>query len=271
MICPVPLPIRFQSTRPQPDFALGRPCCPATGTDLPCPLSRTRANPRRPVYPKLKLRLFAWAVATALVCAGRPSHAETVIEGTVKLPPSRTSSTAASRYQPKAGVAAVPEPPVAVVYLEGSFPAPSSKPMAGGKIEQKDYQFVPGILPVFRGSEVKFPNLDEDYHHVFSYSKPKKFDLGRYRNDENPPTVVFDKAGVIKVGCEIHDHMRAVILVLETPHFTKTGADGKYRLVLKDPLAGKFTLKAWINEKTFWEQPVEVKEGATLTIDFLGQ
>ena len=222
-------------------------------------------------HPRLKFRHFAWAVATVLIYPGSLCHAETIIEGTVKLPPARPPSAVASRYQQKAGSVATPESPAAVVYLEGSFPETSAKPLAGGKVEQKDYQFVPGILPVFRGSEVKFPNLDEDYHHVFSYSKPKKFDLGRYRNDENPPAVVFDKPGVIKVGCEIHDHMRAVILVLDTPYFTKTEPNGKYRLVLKDTLAGKFTLKAWLNEKTVWEQPVELKEGATLTIDFLGQ
>ena len=194
--------------------------------------------------------------------------ADTVIEGHVKMPPSKAPAAAAGRYQQKAGTVAASEPPVAVIYLEGAFPAKSSSSSTPEKVAQKDYQFLPGILPIQRGSKIEFPNLDDDYHHVFSYSKTKEFDVGRYRKGETPPAVLFDKAGLVKVGCEIHDHMRAHILVLDTPYFAKTDPEGKYRFTLKDVPAGKYTLKAWINEKTTWEQPVELKEGATVQADF---
>lgn len=201
----------------------------------------------------------------------RSQGAETIIEGSVKLPPPKPASAAASRYQQKAGTVGIPDPPVAVVYLEGSFPAPRTTSPPAGKVEQKNYQFSPGILPILRGSKVVFPNEDDDYHHVFSYSKTKEFDLGRYRKNEEQAAVTFDKVGVVKIGCEIHDHMRAFILVLDTPHFTKTDPAGKFRLTLKDVPDGKYVLKAWVNEKTTWEKPVELKQGSPVSVMFPGK
>jgi plastocyanin len=199
------------------------------------------------------------------------ARAEMVIEGLVKLPPVKPVASAAARYQQKAGAVAIPEPPTAVVYLEGSFPNRPASSSGPAIVGQKSFQFAPGLLPVQKGTAVEFPNLDDDYHHVFSYSKIKEFDLGRYRGNEKPAAVLFDKTGVIKVGCEIHDHMRAIILVLDTPHFTKTDAEGKYRLILKDVPPGQYVLKAWVNERTIWEQPVDLKEGLTLQTNFSGK
>ena len=122
-----------------------------------------------------------------------------------------------------------PYPPVAVVYLEGSFPRPAQ--IATAQMVQKDLTFVPAILPVLVGTRVEFPNLDDTYHNIFSYSAAKRFDLGRYRSDERPiPAEVFDVAGLVTVRCDIHEHMRALILVLDTPHFVVSDADGRYRL-----------------------------------------
>ena len=197
-----------------------------------------------------------------------PLRADIVIEGEVKLPPVKASAASASRYQQKAGAVSAAESPVAIVYLEGTFPAKGSSSSTPEQVSQENFQFRPGTLAIQRGAKVEFPNLDDDYHHVFSYSKTKEFDIGRYRKGEKPPAITFDKTGVVKVGCEIHDHMRAVILVLDTPHFCKSDSAGKYRLAVKDVPPGKYTLKAWINEKTTWEQPVELKEGATLQSNF---
>ena len=193
---------------------------------------------------------------------------EIIIEGQVKLPPAKPAAAASARYQQKSGAVAVPEAPSAVVYLEGPFSNRSPQSPGPATIGQKNFQFVPGILPVQKGTSIEFPNHDDDYHHVFSYSKAKEFDLGRYRKNEKPAAVTFDKPGVVKVGCEIHDHMRAIVLVLDTPYFTKTEADGKYRLVLNDVAPGKYTLKVWVNDKTVLEQPVELKDGSKLQIQF---
>jgi hypothetical protein len=116
------------------------------------------------------------------------------------------------------------------------------------------------------GTPVKFPNGDDFYHNVFSYSKPKRFDLGRYRKDDRPPTQVFDRPGLVKLYCEIHQHMRGFILVLDTPYFTRTQTNGTYHL--KDLPAGKYLLKAWVDEKQTCERPVELEAGQTLHVDF---
>lgn len=200
------------------------------------------------------------------------SQAGIIIEGVVALPPPKAPSAAFARYAQKAGKVNPPEPPRAVVYLEGTFPAPAA-PLhsATAVVEQKSYQFVPGVLPIMKGTAIEFPNDDDDYHHVFSYSKAKQFDLGRFRKDEKPPAVKFDKAGVVKIGCEIHDHMRGFILVLETPYFSSTETNGAYRLVINEPLNGAFLLKAWIDDKTMREQAIELKDGASLRVDFPGR
>ncbi len=147
-----------------------------------------------------------------------------------------------------------PDPPVAVVYLEGQFPAP--QPASGPAVQMAQHyaQFAPGVLAIQAGTTVEFPNLDDFYHNVFSYSKTKRFDLGRYRKGEKPATQLFDKPGVVTLHCEIHEAMRGTILVLETPYFTKTDAAGNYRLAQLP--VGHFVLKAWLNEKTTLEHPV---------------
>ena len=158
-----------------------------------------------------------------------------------------------------------PYPPRAVVYLEGSFP--KGVPTAMGSMQQKDLSFVPEVLPVQVGTRVEFPNLDDTYHNIFSYSPAKRFDLGRYRSDERPiPSVLFDVPGMVTIRCDIHEHMRAIILVLDTPYFVVTGTDGAYRL--EGLPAGRFVLKAWVDSKTTLERPVELADGARLHVDF---
>ena len=116
-----------------------------------------------------------------------------------------------------------------MVYLEGEFPAPKGPLTA--QMAQKNLAFVTPLLPVLVGTTVEFPNLDETYHNIFSYSKPKRFDLGRYRGEERPiPSQVFDKPGPVALHCDIHEHMFGIILVLTTPHFARTDAEGRYRL-----------------------------------------
>jgi len=164
------------------------------------------------------------------------------------------------------GKVGAPAVPVAVVYLEGAAGTTPSRTPAVARLEQRQFQFVPVVLPVMKGTQVEFPNHDDEYHNVLSYSKTKEFDLGRYLKSEKPPTVLFDKPGVVEVNCEIHQHMRAFILVLDTPYFTTTGTNGSFRL--EDLPAGRYTLKAWLGPKLNWSQPVELTEGATRQAQF---
>lgn len=215
-----------------------------------------------------RIRVFlmaclAWAAEPALFAAD--GHA--VIEGTVTLPPAKVNPAMAARYQGKATKAGQPDPPAAVVYLEGNFS--STAPGTGAltaELGQKNLQFSPALLPVQTGTAVRFPNYDDEYHNVLSFSKAKSLDLGRYLKSEKQPNIVFDKPGVVDLHCEIHAHMRATILVLDTPYFAKTAADGKFRLE-KLP-AGQYTLKAWVNAKTQWSKPVQLKSNETVKISF---
>jgi plastocyanin len=193
--------------------------------------------------------------------------AEATIEGRVDLPKTRSAPVMAKRYEiiTNGGVLGT-NPPLAVVYLEGSFPKPTSLPTK--QVAQKDLAFVPALLPVQVGTKVEFPNEEKDtYHNIFSYSPAKRFDLGRYRPDEKPvPSQVFDVAGLITLRCDIHEHMRGLILVLATPHFVVTDDNGHYRLTGLP--AGHYTLKAWIDSRTTREQPVDLKSGSTVHVDF---
>src|SRR6266480_1517907 len=192
--------------------------------------------------------------------------ASATVEGRVELPKSHSAPVQAKRYEivTKGGVLST-QPPLAVVYLEGAFPRTAS-PLTK-EIAQKNLTFVPALLPIRVGTKVEFPNFDDTYHNIFSYSPAKRFDLGRYRAEERPiPTEVFDKPGLVTLRCDIHEHMRGLILVLNTPHFVMTDTDGHFRL--SGLPAGRYTLKAWIDSRTTREKPVELKNGQTLHVDF---
>ena len=187
------------------------------------------------------------------------------VEGRVELPKSRSAPVQAKRYEivTKAGVLST-QPPVAVVYLDGNFSRPASLPMK--EVGQKDLTFIPALLPIQVGTRVTFPNLDDTYHNIFSYSPTKRFDLGRYRPEERPiPSVLFDNPGLVTLRCDIHEHMRGLILVLNTPYFAMTDTAGRFRLDNLPP--GHYTLKAWVDSRTIREKPVDLKEGQTLHVD----
>lgn len=213
------------------------------------------------------MRFHRSLVFTAMIgLVSASSFAQATIEGRVELPKTSAAPVVIKRYEivTKGGVLAT-KPPLAVVYLEGSFPKRNST--AEKQMLQKDLTFVPALLPVQTGTRVAFPNLDDTYHNIFSFSPPKRFDLGRYRPDETPiPSVIFDVPGLVTVRCDIHEHMRALILVLDTPYFVMSEADGRFRLSGLPP--GRYTLKAWLSSKTTLERPVELTSGSTLRVNF---
>ena len=210
-------------------------------------------------------RLYPFFLSACFASSCGTAFAQAVIAGHVALPESHRTPVQTKRYEivSKGGVVAT-NPPVAVVYLEGAFPKSGARRTV--KVNQKDLTFVPGLLPIEVGTQVEFPNLDDTYHNIFSYSPAKRFDLGRYTAEERPiPSQVFDVPGLVTLRCDIHEHMRAVILVLSTPHFTISETDGRFRL--SGLPAGRYTLKAWISSRTTLEQPVELKSGETLRVD----
>jgi plastocyanin len=131
--------------------------------------------------------------------------------------------------------------PGAVVYLDSPAARAALKPAAGVEIIQTARQFSPRVTVVPVGTPVTFPNQDTVRHHVYSFA-PTKFDIKLYAGTPAQPQV-FDKPGVAVLGCNIHDQMVAWVLVLETAHHARTGADGIAHLSgIPD---GAYTLRAW--------------------------
>jgi plastocyanin len=136
-----------------------------------------------------------------------------------------------------------PDRRTSVVYFDiapqGAFEEHERPPAT---LDQRDQTFVPYVLAVMAGTTVRFPNHDRTYHNVFSLSKARRFDLGRYPRGE-AKSVRFDRPGVVRVFCEIHSHMSAFILVFAHPYFAATDAEGRYRLERVPP--GEYTLAVW--------------------------
>jgi plastocyanin len=131
-----------------------------------------------------------------------------------------------------AAVYAVPDRPVAG---EGTLKA---------IIDQVDRHFTPRISVIQAGTSVYFPNSDNIRHSVYSFSPPKIFTLKLYAGVPANP-VVFDRPGIVVLGCNIHDSMVAWVLVVDTPYFARTDAAGAATLANLPP--GRYTLHAWSN------------------------
>lgn len=131
----------------------------------------------------------------------------------------------------------------ALIFLTPKFALKSPKPIRDdAEMRQQNILFAPEVLAVQIGTKVSFPNFDESRHHVYSFSKPKRFELQLYGKDESN-SIIFEKAGVVAIGCNIHDNMLAYIYVTEAPFFSKTGADGVAEF--SDLETGQYEMTAW--------------------------
>jgi len=174
---------------------------------------------------------------------------------------------------------AAPAPPVYeplnfVIYLdEISLVSPvvaTAKPAARPRfvMDQKGLTFVPHVLPILAGSTVEFPNSDPVYHSVFSFSKTRTFDLGRYPTGRSK-AITFNQPGLVKVYCDMHSQMNAFILVLANPYFTLSDENGNY--TLRDIPAGAYKVKAWFARLPEKTATVTIRSGETTTLDFVFQ
>jgi plastocyanin len=144
---------------------------------------------------------------------------------------------------------------------------PVAKPTAA-VMDQVDRQFVPHVLVVPVGSQVVFPNSDSVSHQVYSFSPAKKFQLPLYRGKPYPP-VLFDREGVVTLGCNIHDQMRAYVYVVEAQYYGRTDAAGRFSATDVEP--GEYTVEIWhpLSRviKPVLEQRVKIPPaGANLTL-----
>lgn len=154
-----------------------------------------------------------------------------------------------------------------VVYLD---PAPRAafdlrdEPRA--RMDQRNETFVPHVLAIVAGTTVDFPNSDRTYHNVFSLSKPRSFDLGRYAAGRSK-SVRFDKPGIVRVFCEIHSHMSAYILVFSHRYFAVTDDEGRYRIDAVPP--GTYTVVAWNEAMAEASKQVTVRDGGEVDLGFV--
>ena len=154
----------------------------------------------------------------------------------------------------------------AVVYLLGVPDTLASSERSIAVMDQQNEQFIPHVLPITVGTTVRFLNSEEIYHNVFSLSRTKTFDLGRYPKGKYRE-VLFDKPGVVSVYCDIHTHMNAFILVLPTSYFTTTDAEGNFRL--NGIPAGTYELRAWHGRWSEKSQKVVVRENGVTEVNFV--
>lgn len=169
---------------------------------------------RRPAAALLSLALLAWAgpAAAAQIAA--------------------TVSDEEGRPLADAVVVAVP--------VQGV--PPSAPPAAREIVDQIGQEFVPRVKAILVGTSVFFPNKDNIRHQVYSFSPAKRFELPLYAGTPAKP-ILFDRPGVVVLGCNIHDWMIGYIYVSESPYFAKTGADGRAQLL--DLPARSYRVRVW--------------------------
>lgn len=132
---------------------------------------------------------------------------------------------------------------VVAVPLDAGASVSSQTQSSGEKAEdQIDKQFVPYVKPVLAGTKVYFPNKDNIRHQVYSFSPAKRFELPLYAGTPAEP-VIFDKPGVVTLGCNIHDWMIGYIYVSESPWFAITAEDGNTDII--NLPSGHYHVRIW--------------------------
>jgi plastocyanin len=166
-----------------------------------------------------------------------------------------------------AGLRDMPDLRRGVVYLETAPRAAFEERDSGRAVmDQRNETFVPHVLAITVGTVVQFPNSDTTFHNVFSYSRPQRFDLGRYAVGHSN-SVRFDRAGVVRVFCDIHSHMNAFILVFSHPFFHVTEPDGRFRL--DNVPAGTYTVVGWYEGDARTSRAVTVPAGGVVDVELV--
>lgn len=161
----------------------------------------------------------------------------------------------------------VPDVRPGLVYLD-SAPRRAFDDREPGRavMDQRRETFVPRLLAITTGTVVDFPNSDLTYHNVFSLSRARRFDLGRYAAGKSK-SVRFDRPGIVRVFCDIHSHMSAFVVVFNHPYFRVTDADGHYRIDNVPP--GTYTIVGWYEGEARVQRTVTVAPGAVTELNLV--
>ena len=218
--------------------------------------------------------MFGLSLLLALAAAGLPTGNRPAAQQTatvrglvvIDIPPGgrRPSSAYPSRAVAQAQLAPPSEVENVVVFLKDA-PARAVPPRRAA-IRQCGETFVPRVIAVPVGSTVDFPNDDPIYHNVFSLSRARTFNLGRFPRGESR-AVKFDKAGIVKVFCDIHSHMAASVVVFNHPWFTVADADGNFEIGDLPP--GNPQITAWHERLGDTTIRVRTEGGRAASVEFV--
>lgn len=206
-----------------------------------------------------------------------------VISGTVTLPPASSSSNRrfrGSAYRNRGGNSASEQSNTSsnrfvktVISAHPTSYTITDLPVSSSVIiGQENAEFIPAITPVTVGSTVQFVNNDSFYHNVFSLTPGAKFNIGRrptgdvYSKEVPPTKWKVSGLGPIDLFCDIHSQMNAVILSLDTPHFTKVNEDGTYNL--GDLPAGTYELRVYNKDFELYTQKITVADNEQYEVNF---
>jgi plastocyanin len=214
------------------------------------------------------------AAPTVRTAAAHDRVATASIEGRVEV--SRALTARRPRFRIYAEPGAGSQPPKAeaadgderrniVVYIERVATGAPATPAARPVLRQSAERFTPHVLPVIRGTTVEFPNDDLLFHNVFSLSRAKDFDLGRYPRGI-ARSVTFERPGIVQVFCHIHSDMSAVVVVLDNPYYAVPDAEGRYAIPALPP--GDYTLVAWHERIKPITHRLHLEAGQLAKVDF---
>ena len=168
----------------------------------------------------------------------RPAAILTLVLAAIAHPAARAADLSATLRDP----AGKPVADAVLSLTPLDAPAPATPPATGVEIAQVGQQYRPFVTPVRVGTTVEFPNKDDIQHHLYSVSKPKPFEKPLYESGASE-TVLFDRPGVVTLGCNIHDWMAAYVVVLETPWFSKSDSQGRAKVAGLP--SGRYRIDLW--------------------------
>lgn len=199
-----------------------------------------------------------------------PAAGANEVYGSISLPPARKWPARGSGYNKDGSRTMHSDSPLAdpnrnvIVSLHPLDFRPQLPPTPNAALTQKEQTFLPCVLPVTAGSTVYFMNEDQFFHSIYSMTL-RSIAIGRRPPGEVHPRKI-SKPGLIKLSCDIHTHMRGVILSLDTPYFTRAEADGRYRLGgLPD---GRYRIEAYHLDAGKKIAEVTLSGGQSLRQDF---
>lgn len=219
--------------------------------------------------------LFAGAATTGAQSPAASSRAGR-IEGVATISSRITTPRLRVRVYDEAGASTPTAPPDehrfsgVVLYIESDDRsgalrrAAPERPAGTSTLRQRGERFAPHVLPIIAGGTVEFPNDDDVFHNVFSLSRARAFDLGRYPRGASK-SVTFPNVGVVQVFCHLHADMSGIILVLDNPFFVMPDAQGRYAIDGLPP--GDYRLIAYHERIKPLVTPVRVEAGRTTTLN----